>query len=167
MRMNNKRLDMSVRCDVSNTVSNLNISLAPKNFINKNISPIGQIQDKWFINLCNKTIPPEVCCLLHLGENFYLPNSSNKKIAVYEFIKDIESNITNVNDTSSLEGKVGRIGLLGGASKAGKDATNALTHGRTDRTYGTRASALWNFQNVGQRIKTRFNAFRKSCDRRS
>ena len=109
MKMERVSNDTSVRCDDGNTVSNLNIELDPKNFIKTNLSPIGQLQDKWFINLSNIAIPPEVCCLLQLNEGFYLPNSSNnKKTAVYEFIKDIESNITKVSNTmkSKIRGTV-------------------------------------------------------------
>jgi len=46
------------------------------------------------MNLSNTTIPQEVSTLLQFGDRFCLPMLSNKKQAIHEFIKDIESNMT-------------------------------------------------------------------------
>jgi len=55
------------------------------------------IQTIRFLNLSNKHIPPNISNLLQLSEGFCLPISLNKKNAVYEFIKDIEGNMTLSN----------------------------------------------------------------------
>jgi len=46
------------------------------------------------MNLSNITIPQKVSTLLQFGDKFCLPMLSNKKHAIHEFIKDIESNMT-------------------------------------------------------------------------
>jgi len=74
--------------------SHINISVSPENFdINKSNAALEQVNKKWFINLSDKVIPREVSMLLQFGDRFCLPNSINKKTAIHEFIKDIESNM--------------------------------------------------------------------------
>jgi len=74
--------------------SHINISVIPENFdINKSNASLEQVNKKWFINLSDKVIPKEVSLLLQFGDRFCLPNSINKKTAIHEFIKDIESNV--------------------------------------------------------------------------
>jgi len=74
--------------------SHINISVSPENFdINKSNTSLEQVNKKWFINLSDKVIPHEVSMLLQFGDRFCLPNSINKKTAIHEFIKDIESNM--------------------------------------------------------------------------
>lgn len=46
--------------------------------------------NKWFINLTNIDIPPDVSSLLQLGQNFSLSTTLNKNTAIHEMIKDIE-----------------------------------------------------------------------------
>lgn len=47
---------------------------------------------KWFLNLSYTVIPTNIRCLLQLSENFSLP-INNKKVVIFEFIKNIERNI--------------------------------------------------------------------------
>jgi len=51
------------------------------------------MNNKWFINLSNSYIPTQVTNLVQLGDRFSLPLNHNKKLAVHEIIKDVESNI--------------------------------------------------------------------------
>jgi len=65
------------------------INIDQKKFDNITKNPLNYINNKWFINLTNITIPPSVSTLLQLDDN--LPLDNNKKIAIHEFIKNIES----------------------------------------------------------------------------
>jgi len=65
----------------------------PVQYIDVPSDPLITTNNKWFINLSNSFIPTEVSRLLQLGNNFSLPAIFNKKIAIHETIKDIESNI--------------------------------------------------------------------------
>jgi len=65
----------------------------PLQYMDVSSDPLTTINSKWFINLSNSFIPTEVSRLLQLGNNFSLPATLNKKIAIHETIKDIESNI--------------------------------------------------------------------------
>ena len=71
----------------------LTISLVPSSFLN-NIPPpsLSSIRNKWFLNLSSTTVPTNIQCLLQLGENFSLP-INNKRVVIFEFIKNIERNI--------------------------------------------------------------------------
>jgi len=55
---------------------------------------LERTKDKWFVNLSNTTILHEVSILLQFGDRFCLPLLSNKELAIHEFIKDIECNMT-------------------------------------------------------------------------
>jgi len=67
----------------------IEINVSPMNF--RLESPLNKIQDKWFVNLCQKTIPNEVISLLQLGKRFSLPSiTNNRDKTMIEFIKCIE-----------------------------------------------------------------------------
>lgn len=53
------------------------------------------------MNLTNIDIPKDVSNLLQMRKNVCLPINFNKKLAIYEHIKDLESNI-NIRDTIYL-----------------------------------------------------------------
>jgi len=73
------------------------ITILPSEFSKQIKEPLNEINDKWFINLSDTDIPPNVARLLQLGDKFNLPISNNKKTAVHEFIKDIEGNTNRIN----------------------------------------------------------------------
>jgi len=86
----NKFTDSS---DIRKDPNNINIVVDPHKFNEKNpIELLERVNKKWFINLSNSKIPREVCSLLQYGDRFCLP-ILNKKLAIHEFIKDIESNM--------------------------------------------------------------------------
>jgi len=64
-------------------------------FNNKHVFSLDHTNEKWFMNLLNSVISREVFTLLQLGERFSLPidHDKNKKLAIHEFIKDIESDL--------------------------------------------------------------------------
>jgi len=72
----------------------INIVIDPEKFTKKFNSPLEHTNKKWFLNLTNKMIPPEVTRLLQFGEKFCMPIHFNKKLAIHEFIKDVESNMS-------------------------------------------------------------------------
>jgi len=72
----------------------INVTIDPKKFNINEENRLEHTRNKWFVNLSNTMIPQEVSTLLQLGDRFCLPTNSNKKHAIHEFIKDIESNIT-------------------------------------------------------------------------
>jgi len=74
-----------------------NITILPSEFSQQIKKPFNEINEKWFINLTNTAIPPNVANLLQLGDKFSLPISTTKKTAVHEFIKDIEGNTNRIN----------------------------------------------------------------------
>ncbi|XP_011858662.1 PREDICTED: uncharacterized protein LOC105556190 [Vollenhovia emeryi] len=74
----------------NNTSNNINI-IHPTEFLNSSCEILKNTNEKWFINLTNITIPNKVSNLLQLGENFSLPDSLNKRKAIHEYIKDLES----------------------------------------------------------------------------
>jgi len=78
--------------DIHENPNEINITIDPHNFGNKSINALEHTNKKWFLNLTDTTIPQEVSSLLQLGERFCLPSHLNKKSAIHEFIKDIESN---------------------------------------------------------------------------
>jgi len=78
---------------IQRVTNNINIDIDPKKFNIDEMSLLKHTKNKWFINLSNTTIPQEVSTLLQFGERFCLP-LSNKKLAIHEFIKDIECNMT-------------------------------------------------------------------------
>jgi len=75
-------------------INDINITIDPKKFSTKEGNFLEHTNNKWFINLSNTTIPQEISSLLQFGDRFCLPMLSNKKYAIHEFIKDIESNMT-------------------------------------------------------------------------
>jgi len=81
----------------------MTINIDPKKFDNITMNPLNHINNKWFINLTNATIPPYVSSLLQLGGNFNLPIDNNKKIAIHEFVKDLESCNRHINDTDTTK----------------------------------------------------------------
>jgi len=70
------------------------LAIDPEKFTKKFNSPLEHTNKKWFLNLTNKMIPPEVTRLLQFGEKFCMPIYFNKKLAIHEFIKDVESNMS-------------------------------------------------------------------------
>jgi len=70
----------------------IDITIDPHRFRNKIQDSLDKTNRKWFINLSNSEIPNEVSALLQLGDKFCLPTYLDKKLAIHEFIKDIESN---------------------------------------------------------------------------
>lgn len=52
--------------------------------------------EKWFVNLANEDIPDEIIRLLQHGERFSLPIIGEKKKVIYEFIKNLEVNLTSI-----------------------------------------------------------------------
>jgi len=69
------------------------VTIDPSNFSEHlPTSSLSSIRNNWFLNLSSVTIPPQIQCLLQLGENFSLPNN-NKKEMILENIKDVENNI--------------------------------------------------------------------------
>jgi len=77
--------------------STLNINIHPSDFPFNNKDSLSRNNHKWFMNLSNTEIPPQVSHLLQHGERFSLPISSNKKTIIHEFIKDIEGNTNRIN----------------------------------------------------------------------
>jgi len=73
--------------------NDIKISINPHEFNNKSNVSLDHTNNKWFLNLSNSVIPKEVSTLLQFGERFSLPTHLNKKRAIHEFIKDIESNM--------------------------------------------------------------------------
>jgi len=65
----------------------------PLQFLDASVDLLNTTNYKWFVNLSNSSIPSEITKLLQLSNKFSLPVTFNKKIAIYETIKDIESNI--------------------------------------------------------------------------
>jgi len=57
--------------------------------------PLNYTNTSWFRNLSNTHIPIQVSNLLQFGDKFSLPTQNNKKRAIHEIIKDVESNIKN------------------------------------------------------------------------
>lgn len=55
--------------------------------------------NKWLINLTNNSIPDNVSEFLSLGPNFSvsLQNNNNLRALIFQYIKDIENNIINLN----------------------------------------------------------------------
>jgi len=86
--------------------NSINISVNPHKF--KERLPLTEdTNNKWFINLSDTEVPLEVSKLLQLGNNFSLPTHLNKKTAIHEFIKDIESNKKyNIKQLLTIRNKV-------------------------------------------------------------
>jgi len=80
----------------------INISIDPHMFNRKSVDVLEHVNDKWFLNLSGSTIPHEVSTLLQLGERFCLPTYLNKKLAIHEFVKDIESNLVFHNSKKQV-----------------------------------------------------------------
>ena len=79
-----------------------NITIHPNNFQPKP-NPIELANDSWFINTTKTVIPRDVVGLLQFGDRFSLPFDGNKNKLIFEFIKDIESNIIKCNENERLE----------------------------------------------------------------
>jgi len=73
------------------------INIEPMKFYGDIKEPLNHTNNKWFKNLSNSHIPAQVTNLVQLGERFSLPTNQNKKLAVHETIKDLESNIKSSN----------------------------------------------------------------------
>lgn len=69
----------------------------PNHFQKNPFDPLNHTNNKWFINLTDMTIPTYVSNLLQLGNKFSLPIVNNKKLAIHEFIKDLEGNSKRSN----------------------------------------------------------------------
>lgn len=69
-------------------------------FINNDIGNRGK--EKWFINLSSLPISINVQDLLSLCERFSLPSHYQKRLATFEFIKNVENNIKKYNDESKF-----------------------------------------------------------------
>lgn len=93
---NNKGIPQS-RILVVNNINNKDIVIPPNKFSSKHINPLGSTNEKWFINLTDTIIPTNVTNLLQLGSKFCLPFNNDKKLAIHEFIKDMEGNSTSNN----------------------------------------------------------------------
>jgi len=92
----------------TNTTNNLELSqfvvnIDPNEYTHSVRSPLEHTNEKWFINLTNVAIPTQVSNLLQLGSNFSLPIDNQKKIAIHEFIKDIEIHNRYINDTEKVK----------------------------------------------------------------
>jgi len=75
------------------TYSNdIKIAVDPHKFSHKSNDWLQHTNHKWFVNLSQSVISQEVSTLLQFGNRFCLPTYINKKYAIHEFIKDIESN---------------------------------------------------------------------------
>lgn len=59
-----------------------------------NHSFLISLNNKWFVNLSSIYIPHDVQCLLQLGGRFSLPPYKNSRHATFDFIKNIESNLS-------------------------------------------------------------------------
>jgi len=70
----------------------IKINIKPSNFLDDIRDPLSNTNSKWFSNLSNSYIPTQVTNLIQLGDRFSLPTNHNKKFAVHEIIKDVESN---------------------------------------------------------------------------
>lgn len=70
----------------------INNSIIANDFSQKVSNSLDQTNKKWFINLTDTDIPSNVSNLLQLRSNFSLPINNDKKLAIHEFIKNIESN---------------------------------------------------------------------------
>jgi len=92
--VNNKVLKASQKNPItSNNEILVQTKIDPTQFLDYPSDPLNTINNKWFINLSDSSIPAEISKLLQLGDKFSLPVSFNKKIAIHETIKDVESNI--------------------------------------------------------------------------
>lgn len=88
----------TVKKSESNEFSeNIHIIVQPDTFSNIETNPLNNLKPKWFINNSHTNIPIEISRLLQLGGCFSLPFPPNKNKLITEFIKDIESNIHNVD----------------------------------------------------------------------
>lgn len=96
--INNNTMGLIHNKSVDTTaINSLDFSIDPFEFFNKINNNLQDTNNRWFINLSNETIPKEVSTLLQLGGKFSLPSTMNKKKAIHEFIKDVESNTKNHN----------------------------------------------------------------------
>ena len=77
-------------------------TISANSFRDATYNPWQQTNQRWFINLTDKDIPPNVTNLLQLGGDFSLPVNINKKVAIHEFIKDIESNSNGIRNLTSI-----------------------------------------------------------------
>jgi len=91
--------------------NDINITIDPNQYDNKSHDLLEHPNDKWFINLTNSPIPHEVTALLQFGERFCLPSYLNKKTAIHEFIKDIESNTAFHNHNFNKQTLVRNISI--------------------------------------------------------
>jgi len=78
--------------NISRHTEDIDISIDPHKFGNKSYDPLDKTNSKWFINFSDSEIPHEVSTLLQFGDRFCLPTYLDKKFAIHEFIKDVESN---------------------------------------------------------------------------
>jgi len=74
------------------------VNIEPKKFVNYTSNSLEITNNNWFINLTNTPIPSSVSTLLQLGGNFCLPIDNSKKIAIHEFIKDLECHNRHFSD---------------------------------------------------------------------
>jgi len=91
LKKHNQPLDI---CSNSNDV---NITVNPEKYTNNESFNPDHVNSKWFLNLSKIDLPHQVSTLLQFGGRFCLPTHINKKLAIHEYIKDIESNSTFQN----------------------------------------------------------------------
>jgi len=78
---------------LTNNKTLTNIKIEPSQFFQDLSVPLNNTNTRWFRNLSDIHIPEEVFKLLQFGDKFSLSVLYNKKLAIHEVIKDVESNI--------------------------------------------------------------------------
>jgi len=73
----------------------INIKINSSHFFHVSRDFLNYTNTRWFKNLCNTHIPTQVSNLLQFGDKFSLLTHNNKKRAIHEIIKNVESNIKN------------------------------------------------------------------------
>ena len=63
------------------------------NLTNKSYDDNKQVNDPWFNNLSDTTIPNSVIDILRLGEKFNSPHLTSKQNIIFQIVKDVESNM--------------------------------------------------------------------------
>jgi len=87
--------------------SSYDININPDDYLSHlNVAHLDVLNNKWFINLSTINIPDQVQSLLQLGEKFCLPPQRNRQGLVFNFIKNIEHNITKFNSEATQGCKI-------------------------------------------------------------
>jgi len=66
-----------------------------------NLSLINSVNNSWFVNVSKTDIPQDVQSLLQLGEKFCLRSLPNSQHFVFDFIKNIEHNISSLDQETA------------------------------------------------------------------